>query len=511
MQTSDRRRWFALYVLCAGMLMIVLDATIVNVALPSIAKDLHFRPTDLAWVINAYLIAFGGLLLLAGRIGDLIGQRKVFLTGLIIFVAASLACALAPNSHALVGARLVQGIGGALTSAVVLGMIVSMFPEPAERAKAIGVYGFVASAGGSIGLISGGVLTSAFDWRWIFLINLPIGIATGILAMRWVDGRDAGLPAAPPADGLSAALLTGGLMTGVYAILQVSRESAAVPLTAGAIALVLLAVFVVRQTRIPAPLLPLRVFRSRTVSGANVVQALLVIGMFGTFFLGALYLQDVRGYGPLRVGLAFLPATVVMGLMSLRLSAVVTEWIGPHRTLLTSLVVLVAGLLLFARVPVGGSYLVDIAPATALIGLGAGLGFPALTGLAMSAASPEDAGLASGLFNTTVQVGGAVGLAVLSAVATHRTDALTAAGDGAASALTGGYHLAFLIAALAVVAATVIAATALRPATVPVQPLEPEPEPAAVAVDGDLATSDGRPAESLVPGWQGGQSYGHLR
>jgi EmrB/QacA subfamily drug resistance transporter len=463
LRETDRRRWLALYTLCAGMLMIVLDATIVNVALPTIAGDLSFSPDGLSWVVNAYLIAFGGLLLLAGRMGDLLGQRRVFLAGLAVFVTSSAACAAALNPTMLVVARLAQGAGGALTSAVVLGMIVSLFPEPAERAKAFGVYGFVASAGGSIGLLAGGVLTSALDWRWIFLINLPVGVVTAVCTLRYVDsevpdssGRRADVP--------SAVLLTSGLMLGVYTIVEVAAHSATTTQTTGAVAIALLVAFVVRQTRVAEPLLPLRLFRSRSVTGANVVQALLVVGMFGTFFLGSLYLQNVRGYGPFQIGLAFLPSTLVMGVMSLWLAAAVTQRIGAYRTLLLSLVVLTAGLTLFARVPAdGGSYAVDLAPALILTGFGAGLGFPALTGWAMSAATPADSGVASGLYNTTVQVAGAIGLAVLSSLANQRTHALQSTGSSTASALTGGYHEAFLVAAVAAALAAVVAVVVLRP------------------------------------------------
>ena len=463
MTTADRRRWLALYTLCAGVLMIVLDATIVNVALPSIATDLQFSPNDLSWVVNAYLVAFGGLLLLAGRVGDLVGQRRVFLAGLAGFVVSSLACALATAPWMLITARLAQGVGGALTSAVVLGMIVSLFPDPAERARAIGVYGFVASAGGSIGLLAGGVLTAALDWRWIFLVNLPVGIATWVGTLRYVD---AGTPAAGSrrADVPSAALLTAGLMAGVFTIVEVAQRSASATVMTGAVSAALLVAFVVRQARLGEPLLPLRLFRSRVVTGANLVQGLLVVGMFGTFFLGALYLQEVRGYGPLQIGLAFLPATLVMGVMSLRLAAGVTQRLGEQPTLVLSLLILTGGLLLMTRLPVGGSYVVDVAPAMVLTGLGAGLGFPALTGMAMSAATPADSGVASGLYNTTVQVGGAIGLAVLSTLATSRTHHLAAAGASRADALTGGYHLAFWGAAAAAALAAVLATIVLRPA-----------------------------------------------
>jgi EmrB/QacA subfamily drug resistance transporter len=460
---NDRKRWIALYVLCAGVLMIVIDATIVNVALPSIQDDLGFSQSNLAWVVNAYLIAFGGLLLLAGRMGDLIGQRRIFLVGLAVFTAASLLCATAQSQGVLIAARFVQGIGGALTSAVILGMIVTMFPEPREQAKAIGVYGFVASAGGSIGLLAGGVLTEAISWHWIFFVNLPVGVVTAVLATRLVEDRP-GMGLKAGADLPGAVLLTGGLMLGVYTILQVSEQGwgSAQTLGLGAVALALLAAFVVRQGRIDNPLMPLRLFRSRNVSGANVVIALLVVGMFGMFFLGALYLQQILGYDPLEVGLAFLPSTVVMGTMSLKLSGPLAMRYGPKATLLVSLVSIGLGLVLFSLTPVDANYVTQIMPATILIGIGAGLGFPSLMSLGMSGATPSDSGLASGLINTSVQVGGAIGLAVLATLATERTDALRADGESVNAALNGGFHLAYLIGAGLVVAAIVAAARVLR-------------------------------------------------
>jgi EmrB/QacA subfamily drug resistance transporter len=460
---EDRSRWLALYVLCTGMLMIVLDATIVNVALPSIQDDLGFSQGDLAWVVNAYLIAFGGLLLLAGRIGDLIGQRRIFLIGLTVFILASIFCATAETQGMMIAARFIQGVGGALTSAVILGMIVNMFPEPREQAKAIGVFGFVASAGGSIGLILGGVLTETINWHWIFFINVPVGIVTLLLARRLVAPSE-GLGLKAGADIPGAALLTAGLMLGVYTILGVEDHGwlSSQTLILGAVSLGLLGLFVLRQARIESPLMPLRMFRSRNVAGANVIQALLVVGMFGMFFLGALYLQEVLGYDSLEVGLAFLPATVVMGFMSLRVSERVVMRFGPKTALVPALGMILAGLLLFARTPVDGSFLTDIMPPMILIGAGAGLGFPALMTLAMSGATPQDSGLASGLVNTSVQVGGAIGLAVLATLASQRTDKLIAAGESTASALTGGFHLAYLVGAGVTVVAIGLALTVLE-------------------------------------------------
>ena len=460
----DRQRWLALYVLCAGMLMIVLDATIVNVALPSIQADLGFSQANLAWVLNAYLIPFGGLLLLAGRLGDLIGQRRVFLAGLAVFTLASLACAVAPSQEVLIGARFVQGVGGALTSAVILGMIVTMFPAPADQAKAIGVYGFVASAGGSIGLLAGGVLTDAINWHWILFINLPVGVATAALAVKLiVDTRGAGLRQGADAPG--AALLTAGLMLGVYTILGIEQHGWTSGRTLGlaAVAVALIVAFLVRQARIANPLMPLRIFKSRLVTGANALTILLVVGMFGMFFLGALYLQQILGYTPLQVGLAFLPATIVMGAFSLKLSGPLTMKFGPLAVLVPALVAIGLGTLWFARTPVDGHFLTDVMPAMILIGAGAGAGFPALVTLAMSGATPQDAGLASGLVNTSSQVGGAIGLAVLATIAAQQTGNRLATGHTPAEAINAGFHAAYLIGTALVGVVIVIALTILRP------------------------------------------------
>ena len=444
-EAIERKRWAALYVLCASVLMIVLDATIVNVALRSIQEDLGFSQTSLAWVVNAYLIAFGGLLLLAGRIGDLIGQRRIFLIGLAVFTSASLLCALAQSEAWLITARFIQGAGGALTSAVVLGMIVTMFPEPKEQAKAIGVYGFVASGGGSVGLLAGGFLTE-ISWHWIFLINVPLGLITGLLALRLVEDKP-GIGAGKGADLPGALLLVSGLMIGTYSILGVSQHGWGSPQTLGlgAVSIALLAGFIFRQSRIENPLMPLRLFKSRTVAGANAIQALLVVGMFGMFFLGALYLQHVLQYTPLQVGLAFLPTTIVMGVLSLKVSGPFSIRYGMRATLIPSLIAIAAGLLLFARTPVDANYFIDVLPAMLCVGAGAGFGFPPLAGLAMKGATPADAGLASGLVNTSAQVGGAIGLAVLATFAAQRTSTLTAQGKSTAEALNGGYHLAYLI------------------------------------------------------------------
>jgi EmrB/QacA subfamily drug resistance transporter len=477
--SGEQSRWLALVVLCVGMLMIVLDATIVNVALPSIQDDLGFSQNSLAWVVNAYLIAFGGLLLLAGRLGDLIGRRRVFMIGLAVFTVASLLCAVAQSQEVLIAARFVQGVGGALTSAVILGMIVTMFPQPREQAKAIGVYSFVASAGGSIGLLLGGVLTEAINWHWIFFVNLPIGVATALFALRLVEG-DEGIGFRQGADVPGALLVTVALMLGVYTILEAGDQGwgSVQTLGLGGVSIALLVAFVARQARIPNPLMPLRLFRSPNVWGANAIQALFVSGMFGMFFLGALYMQRVLGYDALEVGLAFLPVTVVIGTLSLGFSERLNMRFGPRATLIPALVFIGAGLLVFAQAPVDATYLTDILPVMLLLGLGAGLAFPALMTLAMSGATPEDAGLASGLVNTTLQVGGAIGLAVLATLATDRTDGLVGDGEPLASALNSGYHLAYLIGAVLVGVAMVIALWVLKPAAPDVAHQQAEAEPA---------------------------------
>jgi EmrB/QacA subfamily drug resistance transporter len=500
MAGEDRRRWIALYVLCAGMLMIVLDSTIVNVALPTIQEDMGFSQNDLAWVVNAYLIAFGGLLLLSGRIGDLTGQRRVFLIGLSVFTGASLLCGLAQSQGLLIGARFVQGIGGALTSAVILGMVVTMFPAPREQAKAIGVYTFVAVAGGSIGLLVGGVLTQAINWHWIFFVNLPIGVATALLALRLVPDRE-GIGLTAGADLPGAVLLTGGLMLGVYTILGVAEEGwgSTQTLALGAVSIGLLAAFAARQAQVANPLMPPRLFRSRNVAGANVVQALLVVGMFGMFFLGALYMQRILGYDALQVGLAYLPMTVVMGAVSFRVAGPLNLRFGPQATLVPAMVFVVAGLLLLARTPVDANYATDLMPAMILFGLGAGLGFPSLMTLAMSGATASDSGLASGLVNTSLQVGGAVGLAVLATLATERTDGLLADGESAASALNSGYHLAYLIGAALVLVAIAVAASVLR-SQVPEAAAEPVTEAAAATAEAPPIQARPVPAYADAPG-----------
>jgi EmrB/QacA subfamily drug resistance transporter len=475
---DGRTRWIALYVLCTGMLMIVLDATVVNVALPSIQTDLGFSSASLAWVVNAYLISFGGLLLLAGRLGDLIGRRTVFLVGLGVFTAASAVCGLAQDQSVLVAARFVQGLGGAMTSAVILGMIVTMFPEPREQAKAIGVFAFVASAGGAVGLLAGGVLTQAINWHWIFFVNVPIGVATAVLA-RQLIARDAGIGLAAGADVPGAVLITAALMLSVFTIVKPAADlgwTAARTLSLGAGSLLLLGMFVAREATAASPLMPLRIFRSRNVVGANLIQIVGAAGMFGMFFLGALYLQRVLGYDAIRIGLAFLPVTVGMGTLSVRYSERLVTRFGPRNVAIPGLGLIMAGLALFTQAPVDASYVESVLPVMILLGTGAGLCFPAIMGLAMSGATPEDAGLASGLVNTTAQVGGALGLAVMATLSATRTHHLATAGQPPASALTGGYHLAFWVAAALVLAAILVAVRVLESTPSAAQSPSDEPQ-----------------------------------
>ena len=469
MTTTDSR-WIALIILCTGMLMIVLDSAIVNVALPPIQSDLGFSQANLTWVVNAYLIPFGGLLLLAGRLGDLIGRRTIFLVGLAVFTVASLVCGLAQSQEVLVGARLVQGAGGALTSSVILGIIITMFREPREQMKAIGVFSFVAAGGASIGLLAGGVLTQAIDWHWIFFVNVPIGVVTGLLSLRYVE-RDQGIGLRAGADVAGGALVTAALMLGVYTILETAKYGwgSARTLGLGALAVALLVAFIVRESRTPNPLVPLKIFRSRQIAGANAVQVLTVAGLFGMFFLGVLYLQRVLGYDALETGLAFLPVSLLIGILSLGFSARLSERYGTTAVLVPGLALIAIGLLGFARVPVDGSYLTDVLPVMIPLGIGGGLFFPALTTIAMSGVSPSESGLASGLVNTSLQVGGSVGLAVLATLSATRSDNLLAEGESNAAALTSGYHLAFVIAAGLVIAAIGVTLAVLRGAATAVE------------------------------------------
>ncbi|MFJ5607876.1 MFS transporter [Streptomyces sp. NPDC093221] len=486
-------RGAALAVLSAGTLMIILDGTIVNVALPSIRRDLGFSQSSLAWVVNAYLIAFAGLLLLAGRLGDLFGRRRILVTGLAAFTVASLLCGFADSAGLLIAARFVQGAAGAMVSAVSLGMVIALYPDARGRARAMGVYSFVQSAGGVLGLLVGGILTQAINWHWIFFVNLPIGSAAALLSLRLLpDDRPAavrepresrepngearesrGEPREPRAgstrpgvDAPGAVLVTAALMLGVYTIVGTTGRGWTSPATAGLAALsaLLLAGFLIRQTKAAEPLMPLRIFRSRIVSGANVVLALMVAGGFGFQFMTSLYLQQVLGYGPVRIGLALAPTGAMIGVMSLLLSARLGARFGQRAVLLPSLLLFAGGFLILARAPSAhASYPADILPAILVFGVGFGLAMPSLMTLGMSEATPADSGLLSGVFNTAQQIGGALGLSVLAALAAARTDRKLAAGHSVPAALTSGYHLAFVVAAGLLALGAAVAAVLLRP------------------------------------------------
>jgi EmrB/QacA subfamily drug resistance transporter len=463
MTTMDSRaRWIALIVLCLGDLMIVLDVTIVGVALPSIREDLGFSASSLAWVVNAYLLTFGGFLLLGGRLGDLFGHRRLFLIGIAVFTLASLACGLANSQEFLVGARAVQGLGGAVVSAVALSLIMTLFTKPAERAKAMGVFGFVAAGGGSIGVILGGVLTDALDWHWIFLVNLPVGIAVFALCLVLLPASRG--PATANLDIAGAITVTASLILAVYAIVNGNEEGWTSGRTIGplGVAAALMAIFLGIEARIRSPLMPLGLFRLRSLATANVVGVLWAAAMFAVFFLSALYLQLVLGYSPLQVGLAFLPQTLIMGAFSLGLSAKVVMRFGIRLPLALGMLLVTVGLALFARAPVDGTFAVDVLPSMILLGFGAGVAFNPVLLAAMSDVEPSEAGLASGVVNTSFMMGGALGLAVLASVADARTGSLLDSGDGRLAALTGGYHAAFLVAAALAFAAAVLAAALLR-------------------------------------------------
>ncbi|WP_239476032.1 MFS transporter [Streptomyces sp. CS090A] len=461
-QLTSRARLSALGVIATSMLMIVLDGSIVTVAMPAIQDDLGFTPAGLSWVVNAYLIAFGSLLLLAGRLGDLVGRKPVFLSGIGLFTAASLVAGAAGSPAVLIAARFAQGIGSAMSAAVALGILVTLFTETAERARAIAVFSFTGAAGASIGQVLGGVLTDALSWHWIFFINLPIGLAVLLVAAR-VLPADRGQGLAAGADVTGALLVTAGLMLGISTVVGVETYgwTSARTLGLGALALALLAGFVLRQATARTPLMPLRILRSRNVSGANVVQMLMVAALFSFQVIVALHLQKVLGYGATATGLAMLPAAVVIGAVSLGLSARLVARFGERVVLLTGIGLLIAALGLLARVPVRAEYVTDLLPVM-LLASGFGLALPALTSLGMSGAGEDDAGLASGLFNTTQQIGMALGVAVLTTLAAGRTEALTAAGHPSAEALTGGYRLAFTVGAALLVAAFAVAFLVLR-------------------------------------------------
>jgi EmrB/QacA subfamily drug resistance transporter len=464
--SDDRRRWAALIVVCFAQLMIVLDVTIVNVALPSIQHDLHFSQANLTWVVNAFLVTFGSLLLLAGRLGDLLGRRRVFLSGLVIFTAASLLCGVAPSQGALIGARLLQGVGAAAQASVILAIIVTEFPEAAERARAMSAYVFVSVAGGSLGLLAGGLLTQALSWHWVFFVNFPIGVATFVLGRALIPS-DSGLGLGRGVDWLGSLLVTASLMSAIYAIVEATSHGWTSPdvLGMGALAAALMTAFLALEARIQNPIMPLRILRLRGLVNASVVRGFLVTGMFSTFFLGTLYLENVRHYSALETGAAFLPWTITVAVLSQGITARLVARFGPLPVLTAGMASAAAGLLLFATVGPDTAYFPTIFFATFAIGLGIGNAFMPLLTLAMADVPAADAGLGSGITNVSQQISGALGLAVLSTVAANHTKGLLADDHGLTSSLIGGYQLAFLVGAATIVAGIALAFTLLRPRT----------------------------------------------
>jgi len=471
---SERRRWIALAVLCLGQLMMILDSTIVNVALPSIQRELHFSQSNLTWVLDGYLITFGGFLLLAGRLGDLVGRKRVFLSGLVLFTGASILCGIANTQGLLIGARLLQGVGGAVASSVILAIIVTEFPEAKEQAKAMGMYAFVSAGGGSIGLLAGGALTQSLDWHWIFFVNVPIGIVAFVLGSRLIAENE-GIGLGGGVDWLGSILITLATMAGAFAIVKSSEYglTSARTLGIGGASLLLLGAFLALEARVKNPIMPLRILRLRSLMGSSLVRGLLITGMFSAFFLGSLYLERVLGYDAISTGLAFLPLTALIAFMSMGVAARVVERFGAVNTLAAGLTGIVGGLLLLATQGVHASYFPGLLGAFVLLGAGAGASFLPLLTIGMADAPQRDAGLASGIINVSVQLFGAIGLAALGTVATDHTKALTASGHPLVAALTGGYHLAYVVGAICVAFGILAAVVVLRP---PTQTVEQEVE-----------------------------------
>jgi EmrB/QacA subfamily drug resistance transporter len=460
---SERRRWIALGVLCLGQLMMVLDSTIVNVALPSIQHELHFTQSSLTWVIDGYLITFGGLLLLAGRLGDLVGRKRVFLTGLVLFTGASVLCGIATTQGMLIAFRLLQGAGGAVASSVILAIIVTEFPKRAEQAKAMGLYAFVSAGGGSIGLLAGGALTQSLDWHWIFFVNVPIGVLAFVLGSALIEENE-GIGLSGGVDVLGSILITAATMLGAFAIVKSSEYGIGSARTLGVAgaALALLAGFLTLESRIANPIMPLRILRLRMLMGSSLVRGMLITGMFSAFFLGSLYLERVLGYNAINTGLAFMPLTLSIAAMSMGGSSRLVNRFGPVSTLAGGLVAIIGGLALLAAQGVGASYFPGLFVAFTLMGLGAGASFLPLLTIGMSDAPRRDAGLASGIVNVSVQLFGAIGLATLGTIATDHTKALARQGEGTLAALTGGYHLAYVVAAAFVAVGILAALLVLR-------------------------------------------------
>jgi EmrB/QacA subfamily drug resistance transporter len=462
--SSESRRWASLLVVCLAQLMIVLDVTIVNVALPSIQRELHFSQGNLTWVVNAFLVTFGSLLLLAGRLGDLLGRKRIFLAGVVTFTAASLLCGIATTEATLIGARFLQGIGAAAQASVILAIIVTEFPQASERARAMGAYVFVSVAGGSLGLLAGGLLTEALSWHWVFFVNLPIGVATFLLGQALIRS-DEGLGLGQGVDWLGSLLVTTSLMSGIYAIVQATAHGwvSSEVFGFGALAIVLMAAFLALEARIENPIMPLRILRLRGLINASLVRGFLVTGMYSTFFLGTLYLEHVRHYSALQTGAAFLPWTLTVALLSQGITARLVTRFGPLPVLMAGMAAAAAGLLLFGTVGPDTAFFPTIFVACFVIGLGLGSAFMPLLTLAMADVPAADAGLGSGITNVAQQISGALGLAVLSTLAANHTKSMLSDHHGATSSLLGGYHLAFFTGAATITIGIVLAFALLRP------------------------------------------------
>ncbi len=478
--TSDRRRWMALGVVCLAQLMIILDTTIVNVALPSIQRDLHFTQGNLTWVVNGFLVTYGSFLLLAGRLGDLLSRKRVFLAGVLLFTAASVLCGAAPSQGFLIVARLIQGVGGALQASVILAIIVTEFPQTGDRARAMSAYVFVSVSGGSLGLLAGGALTQALSWHWIFFVNLPIGIATIALGKALIP-EEKGIGLEHGVDWLGSILVTSSLMTGVYAIVQATSYGwvSSRVLSFGALAVALMGAFLTLEARIDNPIMPLRILRLRSLIGASAVRGFLVTGMYSTFFLGTLYLEHVLHYTALQTGLAFLPWTVTVGILSLGVTARLVARFGSMRVLMFGMGTATIGLGILHTTGLHTSFFPTIFFAYFAIGLGIGSAFMPLLTIAMADVPTTDAGLGSGITNVAQQVAGALGLAVLGTIATNHSKALESQGHSLASSLVGGYHLAFAVGATSIVVGIVTALFVLRTRPVAVTyelPADPHPE-----------------------------------
>jgi EmrB/QacA subfamily drug resistance transporter len=461
--TIDKRRWIALIVVCLAMLMNALDGSIVNVALPSIQHDLHFSQSNLTWVVDAYLIAFGSFLLLAGRLGDLLGRKKVFLSGVALFTASSLVCAVAQSQAMLIAARFVQGIGGAVSTSVIVAIIVTEFTGATERAKAMSAYMFVAVGGGSIGLLVGGILTQAVNWHWIFIINVPIGILTFFLGSVLVK-ENAGLGVRHGLDVTGSLLMTTSLVIGIYAVVKASTYGwlSGHTLGFGAVSVVLMSAFLVLESRVAKPIMPLRIMKLRSLTASSIVRGLTFAAMFAVFFFGALYLEKVLGYAPLRTGIAFLPMTLAMAVMSLGLTSRLLIRFGPMKLLIPGMSAAIVGLLLLSQTPVHANYFVSILPAFLLLGMGMSISAVPLLTIAMADVPKNDAGLASGIVNVSMWLASSVGLAIFGTLAASKTTSLVAQGQSQASALVAGYHVTFLIGAILAAMGLIVTLVVLR-------------------------------------------------